>query len=204
MPQSFLLAIGRPVVLAAALLSLATGAPAQSTPAGSQELTYHVDVRERGADRFQVRLSIDGLSAVSDVLQFAATAPGTYQVMDVGRFVEDLRATDASGNEIPVEQISVNQWRVSSPADVREISYRIAETWDTPVEEHAIYPMAGTSMEADHVLFNAHAVLGFPAGMQDAPIRMELAVPEGWTVGTALEKDASGLYVAEDYDFLVD
>ena len=87
MPQSFLLAIGRPVVLAAALLSLATGAPAQSTPAGSQELTYHVDVRERGADRFQVRLSIDGLSVVSDVLQFAATAPGTYQVMNIGRFV---------------------------------------------------------------------------------------------------------------------
>ncbi|HEU4464017.1 MAG TPA: peptidase, partial [Gemmatimonadota bacterium] len=41
-------------------------------------------------------------------------------------------------------------------------------------------------------------------GMQDAPARLELSVPEGWTVGTALQKDATGSYVAEDYDFLVD
>ena len=204
MPDSFVHALVRPIVLTLALLLTATGAGAQSTPSGSPELTYHVDVRERGDDRFLVRLMVDGLPDGSDVLQFAATAPGTYQVMDVGRFVEGLRVTDGAGNEIPIEQVSTNQWRVSSPAEVREISYRIAETWDTPVEEHPVYPMAGTSMEVDHVLFNAHAVLGFPAGLQDAPIRLEFSVPEGWTVGTALEKDPDGLYVAEDYDFLVD
>ena len=185
------------IALVATLLALATTAAAQG-------LTYNVDLRERADDRFHVRLSVDGLPAGGDVLQFAATAPGTYQVMDVGRFVEGLSATGADGSEIPVEKISTNQWRIASPADVREISYRIAETWDTPVEEHTIYPMAGTSIESDHVLFNAHAVLGFPTGMQDAPIRLELTVPEGWTVGTALEKDATGVYQAEDYDFLVD
>jgi predicted metalloprotease with PDZ domain len=64
--------------------------------------------------------------------------------------------------------------------------------------------MAGTSIEADHVLFNAHAVLGFPTGMQDTPIRLEFDVPDGWTIGTALQKDAGGAYLAEDFDFLVD
>jgi predicted metalloprotease with PDZ domain len=200
------LSIPRPLVrslaLVSTLLGLAITAGAQGTaPLG---LTYHVDVRDRAEDRFQVRLTVDGLPAESDVLQFAATAPGTYQVMDIGRFVGGLRATGADGSDIPVEKISTNQWRIASPADVREISYTIAETWDTPVEEHTVYPMAGTSIESDHVLFNAHAVLGFPTGMQDAPIRLELRVPDGWTVGTALEKDATGIYQAEDYDFLVD
>src|SRR5687767_10556546 len=101
MPHSFIHGLGRTILLTVATLSIAIGAGAQSTPAGSPDLTYHVDVRERGDDRFRVRLAVDGLPVDSDVLQFAATAPGTYQVMDVGRFVGELRATDASGNEIP-------------------------------------------------------------------------------------------------------
>jgi predicted metalloprotease with PDZ domain len=188
----------------AAVLALAPTAVAQTSSSGSPGLTYHVDLGDQEANRFHVRLMVDGLSSDSDVLQFAATAPGTYQVMDIGRFVEGLRATGADGSEIEVERLSTNQWRIASPADVREITYTVAETFDTPVPEHPVYPMAGTSIETDHVLFNAHAVLGFPTGMQDAPIRLSLNVPEGWTVGTALQTDAAGVYVAEDFDFLVD
>lgn len=194
-----------PAALAVPILAgLAGPLAAQSTPPAATALSYRVEVGEAADDRFHVRLAVDGLAEDSGVLQFAATAPGTYQVMDVGRFVEDLRVTDAAGRDIPTERVSTNQWRISSPSEAREISYRIAETFDTPVDEHPIYPMAGTSIEADHVLFNAHAVLAFPRGMQDVPVRLEFVAPEGWTVGTALEKDDSGVYVAEDYDFLVD
>ena len=203
MSSLFSRVLGGPLAIVATTLVFAAPLAAQpSSPAST--LSYRIDLRERSDDRFHVRLAVEGLPAGSDVLQFAATAPGTYQVMDIGRFVSDLRATDAQGREVPVEQVSTNQWRFASPAEVREISYTIAETWDTPVEEHTIYPMAGTSIEADHVLFNAHAVLGFPAGMQDAPIRLEVVVPEDWTVGTALRKSADGAYLAEDYDLLVD
>jgi predicted metalloprotease with PDZ domain len=197
-------ALGWALALASTLTALAAPLAGQSTPPAPAELRYSVVVGDPMDDRFRVALTVDGLTVENAILQFAATAPGTYQVMDVGRFVEELRVTDAAGSEIPVERISTNQWRISVPADARRITYRIAETFDTPVEEHPVYPMAGTSIEADHMLFNAHAVLAFPTGMQDAPVRLELSVPEGWTVGTALQKDAAGSYVAEDYDFLVD
>ena len=189
--------------LALASILLAGPVSGQSPPATSTPLHYRVELGDTD-DRFRVALSVDGLADESGVLQFAATAPGTYQVMDIGRYVEDLRVTDAAGREISVERVSPNQWRIAAPADAREITYRIAETFDTPVEEHPVYPMAGTSIESDHMLFNAHAVLAFPTGMQDAPVRLDLSVPAGWTVGTALQKDAAGVYVAEDYDFLVD
>ncbi|CAN5847844.1 peptidase M61 [soil metagenome] len=192
------------LALVTLMLALAPAAVAQTASSGSSGLTYHVGLDDAVSDRFRVRLTVEGLPAGSDVLQFAATAPGTYQVMDIGRYVQGLRATGADGSEIPVERVSTNQWRIASPSDVREIAYTVAETWDTAVEEHPVYPMAGTSIEADHVLFNAHAVLGFPAGMQDAPVRLDLDLPEGWTVGTALQIDATGLYAAEDFDFLVD
>src|SRR5688500_13355999 len=79
-----------------ALLLLAlVAAPARGQMAATPTLTYHVQVMDRGSDRFQVRFHVEGLGPEHDVLQFASTAPGTYQVMDVGRYVENLRATDA-------------------------------------------------------------------------------------------------------------
>ena len=96
-------------------------------------------------------LQVSGLRPENAIYQFASTAPGTYQVMNIGRFVKRFEAFDAQGRRVPVEQVSVNQWRLSDPARVRTIRYTVAETWDSPLD-HPIYMMCGTSIEADHVL----------------------------------------------------
>ena len=120
-----------------------------------------------------------GLTEANAVYQFAATAPGTYQVMDIGRFVRSFEVLDAAGRPVPVERVSVNQWRLGDPRRVRTLRYAVAETWDTPVDRHEVYLMCGTSMEQDHVLLNPHAVIGYPTGMQARPIRLRLAYPAG-------------------------
>jgi predicted metalloprotease with PDZ domain len=187
--------------LSTALVLIAIAVPAlgQTTP-----LEYNIELGDPSEDLFHVRLAVDGLGANNDVYQFASTAPGTYQVMDVGRFVRSFEAFDAAGESLATEQVNVNQWRIEDPSRVRSIEYSIGETWDNPVEEHPIYPMAGTSIESNHVLFNPHAVVGFPAGLQDAPVHVHLEYPEGWQVGTALERADDGGFAADDYDHLVD
>jgi predicted metalloprotease with PDZ domain len=107
-------------------------------------------------------------------------------------------------SESPRINFSTNQFEIRDVTRVREIRYTIGETWDTEISEHRIYPMAGTSIEEDWVLINAHAVFGFPTGMQDAPIRVRLSYPEAWTLGTSLNPDDDGALVAEGYDHLVD
>ena len=194
-----------PVRLTAAafalLLSLADGVGAQQA---QSPLGYAIDLNDRADDRFKVTAWVGGLTEANAIYQFAATAPGTYQVMDIGRFVRSFEAFDAAGRPVPVERVSVNQWRLSDPARVRTLRYSVAETWDTPVDEHEVYLMCGTSMEQDHVLINPHAVIGYPTGMQARPIRLRLAYPAAWRVGTALRTDRSGAYLAEDFDHLVD
>ena len=64
--------------------------------------------------------------------------------------------------------------------------------------------MAGTSIEDDHVLINAHAVFPFPTGMQDVPIELRLEYPAEWEIGTPLDTNAEGAYLADDYDHFVD
>ena len=173
-------------------------------PVDPGTLTYHLDLRGITDDQFTVRLLVEGLGKENDILQFAATAPGTYQVMDIGRYVTELEAFDKKGRALKVEQVSVNQWKLKKAKKVREIRYRIRETWDTPVDAFEVYPMAGTSIEADHVLLNPHAVMAFPRGMQAAPVRVKLELPADWKTGTALAPDAAGYYTADNYDHLVD
>ena len=145
------------------LLFLFALAPAEAR-AAPPVLTYAVDLTHRADDQFRVTLAVSGLTSANAVYQFASTAPGTYQVMDIGRYVREFEALDAAGKPVPTERVSVNQWRLSDPARVRTIRYRMAETWDTPVTEHQVYLMCGTSLEADHALINPHAVIGYPTG----------------------------------------
>jgi predicted metalloprotease with PDZ domain len=181
----------------ALVLGIATAEPA--SPLG-----YAIDVTRRADDQFRVTAWVSGLTAENAVYQFAATAPGTYQVMDIGRYVRSFEAFDAAGSPVPVEQLSVNQWKLGDASRVRTIRYTVAETWDTPVDQHQIYLMCGTSIERDHVLINPHAVIGYPTGMQARPIRLRIKYPASWKVGTALGRDRGGAYLAEDYDQLVD
>ena len=187
---------------------VATGCGAARTvgdaSASEEPLEYVVDLNDRSGDTFKVTLRVDDLGPENDVYQFASTAPGTYQVMDIGRYVRSFEAVDASGTVVASEQISTNQWRISDPDAVVEIRYALADTWDAPVEEHPIYRMAGTSLEDDHALFNNQAVFGYPTGMQARPLRIQIDRPNDWVIGTALGSDDAGRYLAADFDHLVD
>lgn len=174
----------------------------------AQDLAYTVNLNNREGDTFKVSLTIDKkLSEENNIYQFAATAPGTYQVMDMGRFVRSFKAFDKKGREIETKQIATNQFQIVDTKKVKKvktITYEIAETWDTEVEENTIYKMCGSSIEDDNVLINGQTVFGYFSGMQSDPLSIELQYPTEWKVGTALTKNADGLYVADNYDHIVD
>jgi predicted metalloprotease with PDZ domain len=173
------------------------------TAAASEPLRYRVDLADTVGHRFRVRLAVSGLTERNGTFQFAATAPGTYQTMNIGRFVRSFSAFDGQGRAIPAGRVSVNQWKITTPERVREIRYSVLATWDTTVTEQPIYLMCGSALRADHALINGQAVFGFPEGMQSSPISVALSYPRAWTIGTSL-RFADGEYHAATFDELVD
>jgi predicted metalloprotease with PDZ domain len=186
------------------LFLLGLGGVAAPAAAQQPSLRYTVDLNRRADDLFRVTLSVKGLTPDNAVYQFASTAPGTYEVMDIGRYVRSFEARDAQGEAVPTERVSVNQWRLADAPRVRTIQYTIAETWDTEVQNHPIYLMCGSSLERDNVLINPHAIIGYPTGLQADSIHLRLVYPAGWKIGTALRRAGKQEYVAESYDQLVD
>ncbi|WP_400193055.1 peptidase [Hymenobacter sp. B81] len=170
-----------------------------------QELAYTVDIDPTvSTNEFRVTLQLPKLKKDQSVYQFASTAPGTYQVMDIGRFVRKFEAFDGKGRSLEVKQLSANQWQLARPDKTREIRYTVAETWDTPVSEHRIYRMCGSSLETDHALLNWHTLVGYPQGMQARPLSIKVNYPREWKAGSALVPDAQGRYHARSYDHAVD
>jgi predicted metalloprotease with PDZ domain len=177
---------------------------ALASVAGAQDsLRYAVNLSDTVHHVFAVTLEVPTLADSNAIFEFAATAPGTYQTMDIGRFVHSFKAFDAAGKPVPSEHIGTNEWRLGDPRRVHVITYRVTATRDTTYTKDPIYPMCGTVLERGYALINGQGVFGFPRGMQSAPLTIRLTYPTGWTFGTPLTQQ-NGVFVADSYDRLVD
>ena len=185
------------------LFSCKTNKATTNLPSKDQTISFYVDLNDRSNDTFKIEVSVPELTKENSMFQFAATAPGTYMVMDIGRFVKTFKAYDVNGDTIQVNRLSVNQFEFSQPSKVTSIKYEISETFDTPITVNPVYPMAGTSIEENHALINGQAVFGYIKGNQGMPIDITIDYPEKWISGTPLELN-NNIYKANNYDHLVD
>ncbi|MBP1840197.1 M61 family metallopeptidase [Formosa algae] len=195
------------LIILAFTFSLCSCSGSKSTVTDTPTVTpikFEINLLDRSKDTYKVTVTPPTLSEENAIYQFASTAPGTYQVMDIGRYVKSFKALDKNGNELETTPISTNQFQLTHPSKIAKIEYEISETWDTPVSENNIYLMCGTSIEDDHTLINGQAVFGYFKNKQSSPITIKLDYPESWTVGTPLTKNSDSLYFAEDYDKVVD
>ncbi len=169
----------------------------------SQE-KFVINLNHISDDLFHVTLYPDNLSSENNIYQFAATAPGTYEEMDIGRFVKSFKAFDSDGNEMQTNQISTNQWNLSSPQQIKKIEYTIGDTWDAKIDSNKIYLMSGSNLDSNDVLINGQCVFGYFHGKQSHPIKIKLEYPKEWSIGTALQLDSEGFYDAPTFDYVVD
>lgn len=165
---------------------------------------FYLNLNDRSSDLFTVTLIPRQLSPENKIYQFASTAPGTYDKMNIGRFVKSFKAFGEDGKEIEAKQQSVNQWLLSDPEKVKKIVYQIDDTWDYPADSNWIYPMCGSAVDTNYVVINGQCVFGYFHGMQAEPIEVKIEYPDTWTLGTALSMNEDGYYEAEDYDQIVD
>ena len=169
-----------------------------------KSIYYSIDLNDLSEDKFRVKAYLSGLTESNSVFQFAAVVPGTYRFSNFGRYVSRFQAFDKDGQSYASEKLSTNQWEISNPEKVYYLEYDIFETWDIDMEKPSVYLMGGTSLETDHVLLNGFGVLGYPEGMKKRQFYLHLEYPDGWTAGTSLEKVDQDLYIADNYDELVD
>jgi predicted metalloprotease with PDZ domain len=118
------------------------------------EITYVVDVTNHQDDLFHITVFVNGLSQRNNVYNFVSTTPGTYSIMDFGRFVKSFSAYDADGNELSSERLSTNRWEINYAEKLSKLVYDVEDTFDAEYTENKVFPMAGTGIEDEFIVLN--------------------------------------------------
>lgn len=157
-------------------------------------LRYHLAMPQPHCHLFEVKLDVADAPGPSIDLKLPSWAPGAYKLVDNAR---NLRALVAKGPQgiLPVERIDLHTWRIHHGGADFTVDYKVFG--DKPQIHQA-------QVTATHAMINGAAIFVYPAGGQDWPCELNVALPEGWEISVALEETSPFTYAASSYDALID
>jgi len=194
----------RKLLIIIPILYLAGCSSKHITSDQAPQIIYNIDLTNSEDDVFHVTVLTSNLTTENNIYNFAATAPGTYQVMDFGRYVKTFNAFDKDGNKLSTKNISTNMWEIADASKLAKLEYDIEDTFDSEIKKNIPAPLCGSGIDKNFIVMNTFSVLGYFEGLQSNPAKLKVDYNSDWTIGTALPLDEGGYYYAETYDRLAD
>lgn len=144
-----------------------------------------VDLLKVVEDKVRVEVRLPRVSAGELTYRFARIIPGTYAIADYARFVEAIKAYDASGRLLPVKRTDVNTLVISEAKKLDHLSYLVNDTFDTETgaevfdtKEEVIFSPAGTNILAGMQFWlNLCGFIGCFDGFEEVPYQVEIRHP---------------------------
>src|SRR6185369_9795072 len=99
-------------------------------------------------------------------------------IRDYARFVRDLAVVGDDGALRPVTKRDKSTWSIE-PGGARELCVRYA------VYGHDL-TVRTNHIDADHAFLHGPATFLYPTHLRDAPVELEMAIPDAWTLTTAM------------------
>ncbi len=123
--------------------------------------------------------------------------PGSYLVREFARQVRGFQAFSPDGTTLPVRKTAKATWTVTGAGDGVRVRYEVFA--------HEL-SVRTSHLDDTHAFWNGVTLFVFAERTRHRPALLEIAVPDGWSVATTLQRvtDAEHTWRADDYDHLVD
>ncbi|MCB1876958.1 MAG: M61 family metallopeptidase [Chromatiales bacterium] len=166
---------------------------------------YSIVPVDPAAHLFEVRCTLDDLSAKTQAFELPAWIPGSYMIRDFARHIVSWRAENEHG-PVAWRKRDKQTWECDCGSG-REltITYRVY-AWDLSVR--------AAHLDDTHAYFNGTSVFVCPIGRECDPVEVDIRPPQGdayrdWRVATSLPERSAprygfGLYQAANYAELID
>ncbi|WP_299779486.1 peptidase M61 [uncultured Formosa sp.] len=117
---------------------------------------------------------------------------GTYAVSDFGKYIDDFKAYNYEGVEIPTNKIDVNSWSITNAENLDYITYYVNDTFDIEEEggiggEQPFSP-SGTNIEPNNYVLNLHGFIGYFDSLKNNQYTLDVTSPEFFKRTSALQK----------------
>lgn len=133
-----------------------------TSSAFAQKMDYKVDLKNCKKDRIAVELNTAYHGGDTAKFSFPMTIPGTYAVLDYGRYITAFKAFDSSGKALKVKKKGNNTFTIFPGKDVAKIQYLVDDSWEEKNKKTKIFEPAGTGFEAGKYFYiNAGGLFGY-------------------------------------------
>ncbi|WP_116793182.1 M61 family metallopeptidase [Achromobacter dolens] len=170
-------------------------------------ILYRLAPHDPAGHRYRITLTIQAPAPDGQRLSLPAWIPGSYLIRDFSRQIESLTA-HCGNRRVAVDKIDNHTWQAAPCDGPLRVEYTVY-AWDLSVR--------GAHLDETHGFFNGTSVFLRVHGQDHLPCLVDLAPPrgiDGWKVYTSLpearghtgaaRRHGFGLYLAPDYDALID
>jgi len=121
---------------------------------------------------------------------------GRYQILDLSKNISNFTAQDSQGQNLDWHKTDKNTWVIENPKQgpvqvgylvyANMLSYRVAH------------------IDESHAFLDASGVFMYSPDLRQAPLTVRLDVPKHWRSRSGMNSPANHVFVANNYDQLVD
>ncbi|MCE3280165.1 MAG: peptidase domain protein [Bacteroidetes bacterium] len=170
---------------------------------------FFLDLNKCTEDKLSVELKTPQIKTSEITYRLPKMVPGTYEIYDFGRFVSEFKAFDKDSNELIVEHVDKNSWKILDAAKLYSLSYKVEDTWDTNIKEKFVFEPGGSNFEeGKNFILNTHCLFGFFDEMLRLPYQINLTHPSSFygtcSLTDVVYKDNTDIYSVPDYYSLQD
>ena len=145
-------------------------------------------------DKVPVTVDPGRFTANTVTFHLPKVVQGTYSISDFGKYIDDFKALDYSGNEIPVERLDDNTWTISNAKNLDKLSYWVNDTYDQEevggIGYEVPFSPSGTNIESDSYILNLHGFVGYFESLQNHPYKIDITAPSDFERTSALPKSS--------------
>ncbi|WP_418603455.1 peptidase M61 [Hwangdonia sp.] len=122
---------------------------------------------------------------------------GTYAVSNFGSYIDDFKAFDYQGNEMPVTKADTNSWTIANATQLDKITYWVNDTFDIETEggigKEVPFSPAGTNIEPENYVLNLHGFIGYFDVLKNNQYKLDVTASSDFVRTSALQKMGSQL-----------
>ncbi len=175
----------------------------------AQTMKYSVDLTQCNNDQLLVLLNTTYQGNETVTYNFPMTIPGTYAVLDYGRYISQFKAFDSKGNALKVKKKSTNTYEIKPATDIAKIQYIVDDSWEEKNSKTKIFEPAGTGFEAGKYFYiNNGGLFGYFETNWNNSIQIDFKTPSNLYGFTTLSKEQVNenaiRFTAKNYHDLID
>jgi predicted metalloprotease with PDZ domain len=146
-------------------------------------------------DKAPVTINPGRFTTETVVYHIPKVVQGTYAVSDFGKYIDNFKALDYNGNQLPFKKTDINTWSISNAKKLDKITYLVNDTFDTEVSgrigsENPFSP-GGTNIEPDNYVLNLHGFIGYFDSLKNSQYKLDITAPADFVRSSALQDTAS-------------